>query len=593
MNDWKRRIIFILIFCLAASFRLYKLNWDENQHLHPDERFLTMVSNETKIPKSLAVYFDPQTSTLNPRNMGYDFFVYGNFPLIINKIVAVKLNNDNYHQLTIQGRFLSAIADLLIVLLIYKTVALLEKKYKLDQTIKSWAAFIYAITVLPIQLSHFFATDTFLNLFVFASFYFALQFYLQKKRKSFILSAVFLSLGLASKITAIFILPLNLALILLAALDKKSLSLILIKQQLKEITKNSNKKRIIKTMSQNLSKLLVKIILYLVISYLILRLVDPYLFADKNLLNPKISPEFINNIKALKSWEGKDVFFPPAIQWINKKIVLFALTNLVFIGFGLPQFLLLLSGLVYLIKLIQNKKSGARIFFIIINWIFIFFLYQSIQFIKALRYFIILYPFMSFLAAIGANWLINRNFPKIQKEKKTLFLSLVLMIWPLMFMSIYIKQHPRIKASEWIYKNLDNQSLILNELWDDALPLLITNQEGKKFRGEMLAVFDPDSEEKWQKIKPLLEKADYYILSSNRAWGSIPTVPEKYHQTSKFYQQLFEEKLGYKKIAEFSSYPSLKYLGIPIEFNDDKVDETFTVYDHPKVMIFKNIRKKD
>jgi len=40
---------------------------------------------------------------------------------------------------------------------------------------KYWAAFIYAIAVLPIQLSHFFAVDTFLNTFALMSVYFMLR----------------------------------------------------------------------------------------------------------------------------------------------------------------------------------------------------------------------------------------------------------------------------------------------------------------------------------------------------------------------------------------------------------------------------------
>ena len=42
----------------------------------------------------------------------------------------------------------------------------------------------------------------------------------------------------------------------------------------------------------------------------------------------------------------------------------------------------------------------------------------------------------------------------------------------------------------------------------------------------------------------LLEKTDYLILSSNRLWGSIPTVPEIYPQTSQYYQKLFKEEFG-------------------------------------------------
>jgi hypothetical protein len=92
----------------------------------------------------------------------------------------------------------------------------------------------------------------------------------------------------------------------------------------------------------------------------------------------------------------------------------------------------------------------------------------------------------------------------------------------------------------------------------------------------------------------ILNKADYYVLSSNRGWGSITTVPEKYPMMSKFYNDLLSGKTNYKLIKEFTSYPSLCYMlhVTCYMLNDQWADESFTVYDHPKVMIFKNVFSK-
>ena len=66
--------------------RLYGLNWDQSQHLHPDERFLTMVATDIRLPSSLWQYFDNAKSPLNPYNYPqYQFFVYGTFPLFLTK----------------------------------------------------------------------------------------------------------------------------------------------------------------------------------------------------------------------------------------------------------------------------------------------------------------------------------------------------------------------------------------------------------------------------------------------------------------------------------------------------------------------------
>jgi len=58
-----------------------------------------------------------------------------------------------------------------------------------------------------------------------------------------------------------------------------------------------------------------------------------------------------------------------------------------------------------------------------------------------------------------------------------------------------------------------------------------------------------------------------------------------YQRTAIYYQELFSGKLGFKKVAEFTQYPTIPFLNI--EIDDQKADESFTVYDHPKVMIFK------
>ena len=539
----KRFLIGLTIILLAFFFRFNNLNWDANFHLHPDERFLTMVGNAMKLPTSINQYFDQKTSLLNPANIGYNFFVYGRFPLIFTKFLAVKLNLDNYNDLTILGRQLSAFFDLLIIFFIIKTVGLLEKKLKLKPSIKYWAGFFYAISVLPIQLSHFFAVDTFLNFFMFGSFYFALKFCYEKKIKYLSFSTIFFGLAMASKVTAVFILPLNLFFIGFTYLKRPS----------------------------RIGKLLLILFIYLGISYFTLRLADPYLFQSTNFLNPTLNTQFMENLKQLKSFEGKDIWYPPAVQWIKKPAIIFSLINLTVFGVGIPYFVLVIIGI---FNILISKKYELLI---ILFWVLAFFFYQSIQFVKAMRYFIFIYPFLAIFAGIGIS--------KLFKTKNYLFYVIcfvIFLIWPLMFSSIYFHKNTRVEASEWIYKNLPGGAYILSESWDDSLPLGVLNNYGKQFTSDQLPVFDPDTPEKWQKMNDLLMRADYYVLSSNRGWGSIMTVSEKYPQMSQFYRDLLADKLSYKKIKEFEPY-YYKFFQLPNSW----IDESFTVYDHPEVIIFK------
>ena len=63
---WLYDLTLIVVLIAAAYFRVIGLNWDDNQHLHPDERFLTMVESALTPAQSLSEYFDTNNSPLNP-----------------------------------------------------------------------------------------------------------------------------------------------------------------------------------------------------------------------------------------------------------------------------------------------------------------------------------------------------------------------------------------------------------------------------------------------------------------------------------------------------------------------------------------------
>lgn len=565
------KISFVLILLIAALLRFNNLNWDSGFHLHPDERFLTMVGNAMVIPQTVNEYFDPSVSMLNPANIGYKFFVYGVLPLTLNKGLAVWLNTDTYNDYTVQGRMLSGIFDIFTLIILFQFVRLLEERFKLSKKLKYWTAFFYAIAVLPIQLSHFFAVDTFLSFFMLGSFYFSFKYYLHHKKMDVFISAVLFGLALATKINAVYILPLNMFFIALAFFS---------------VNKDHHK---------NVLKVLIYGMAYAVLSYITLRFANPYYFQSPNFFDPQFSRVFIENIRSLKSFEGPDVWFPPAIQWINTPPVWFSVKNLALYGVGIPYFIFLVIGFVAVFKLHKGHIYKVTLG-LITAWVIGLFLYQSVQFVKALRYFIFLYPFFAFFAAVGFYYVKSKI---VEFKPMNVFLQysiyavllISVIVWPMAFSYIYTQPHSRVAASEWMYKNIQSDSVLLTEHWDDGLPLPMPNPEQRIFTSKEMPVFGMDNAEKWEQIASLMAEGDYYVLSSNRGWGSMPTVPEKYPQMGQFYKDLFEGKLGYEKVAEFTSYPKIKILNFEFAFPDDNADETFTVYDHPKVMIFKNTTK--
>ncbi len=544
----KNKIVLLLIFLIGLFLRLYGLNWDQGNHLHPDERFLTMVTADIKIPTTVSQYFDNKISPLNPYNYPtYQFFVYGTFPIFITKYLSVLFNLDTYESIVLVGRSLSAIFDSLNIFLLYfLAIKIFSKKSKLIYL----PSLLYATCVLPIQLSHFYAVDTFLNTFLLATFTFLVY-------NLFLPASIFFGLALACKISAIYFLPI----IVLFLLPKFK-----------------------------------KFILFIVITFIVFRIFQPYIFNGIF----KLRPLFIDNIKQLQIMSSPDNNFPPAVQWINKIPLLRSSVNLLIFGLGLPLSLFFILSL----SKIKLKNTPTFIYFALL-WVIIIFLYQGSRFAHPMRYLLIIYPFICLLASL----------PFIKSKSKLLSLFLLChFLYAVGFLNIYSYPHSRVQASAWIYNNIAPGLTITNEYWDDPLPLSLRNNYSSIYNGIMLSPYDSDSPEKIQKLYNLINSADYIFMSSNRLWGSIPLVPHLYPYTSDYYKNLFSHNLNYKKVLEINSYPGfnipiIKYCyyfgpsnfpGIQnnwfdvdkrclypgIYLRDDTAEESFTVYDHPKVLIF-------
>lgn len=563
----KTHFVELLLLAFTLYSRLVGNDWDSGQHFHPDERFLTMVQLALKVPTSLNSYLDPAISTLSPYNQGYSFFVYGAFPLILNKIIAVFAQTDTYGLTTLQGRFLSGLVDCGTVLVLYHLTLSLFPKHTKRRVLALLVSASYALAVLPIQLAHFFAVDSFLTFCLTMTLLQHVRLVRSPSIKQFVVGAVFFALAIACKVNAVFMAPLLVPMVLIP------------------LWQHFRSKQLIITGLKFLGAGLV----YAIIVTFVLHLTTPHYFANAFVLNPIPSTQFINNIKSLKQYEGPDVWFPPAIQWLSKPKVWFSVKNIVLYGYGIGLSTLAVIGLFSLAAESKNRKQMVEQWMLygVVIWGLAVTLYQSLQFVQAIRYFIIVYPIFAILSGLGWLRLLQVFSNKKHQAIANSVIVVLLLIWPLAFLGVYHQKHSRVAASEWMHQTVPNHSLIGYEYWDDPLPIGVPGST-KQFVGESLHVFERDDFEKWRILNAQLNQLDYYVLSSNRAWGSITAIPRKYPRMAPYYQDLFAGKTDFELVAEFTNYPSLRYLGIPIDFPTDDADESFTVYDHPKVMIFMN-----
>lgn len=573
-------ITLIAIVALAAVFRLTGINWDSKSHLHPDERFLTMVATEITLPNSLQSYLDTRTSPANPHNKKFSFYVYGTYPMHIAKFVATVSNQHTYDGITIVGRILSTAVDLVTLLLVFLIASHLSKR----QSVGLLAAFCYAISVLPIQLSHFFTVDPYITLFTTMVLW-----QIIRGRMGFLLG-VTAGLAISAKVSGALILPvIGIGYCMLWPWNGQS-----------------------KTIWKTRKELVIKALFFLLGLFLTLRLAYPYLFVGFS-----VNPLILANWKQLASFNEPTTSFPPGLQWTSVLPTQPTLDLLVW-GFGIPLTVFAITALIRTIRISINKRTLPEATPLIL-WIVLVLGYQSLQFAKPMRYFWPIYPSLAVFSGLALSYGYTVLTKKIRHHftRYAVFfiVAMLLFIWPVSFLSLYTKPHTRIRASAWMYQHIPEGQTIAWEHWDDPLPFPMEGFPAPSiYKQIQLPSFDPDDTDKSEKIMAVVGKTDYIVLSSNRAYGALLKSKERFPFMANFYTRLFSGDLGFELAAQFTSRPTIPFpwrnicLYVPgfgygaasrmleecdeggISFIDDYADETFTVYDHPKVLIFKKVK---
>ncbi len=212
----------------------------------------------------------------------------------------------------------------------------------------------------------------------------------------------------------------------------------------------------------------------------------------------------------------------------------------------------------------------------------------------------------------GVGSLINRYAYPISVATVAIVL-MATVLYAIAFVGVYGRTHTAIAASDWINNNVPRNASIINggSYWDEQIPNL------RGYDVWTFPAYHPDRD--LNKIPELIERladADYVTFYSNRAYGSVARLPDEFPQSSTFYRLLFSGDLGYQMERAFTSYPTLAGVhlrddpygraglatppiapggdgGQPdgIVINLGYADENVIGYDHPQVLIFRNVER--
>ena len=613
-----RRVGLVVLLLVAFLLRVWNLDWDEGTHQHPDERYWSIVTADIQWEDPVT-YFNSEDSELNPYRYRSSW-VYGTLPLFAAKGAAefleadfflsnwvvsavdsvginlkedrLSANGEMYVAKTFNSGFeVQNIGRLLAALIDTGTVLL---TYFLGRALFSRAAGLIAATLLTfapihIQYSHFHGAEPWVTFFGTAAVLLSVLFYKSygtlgngdPPKRCEIIRALsigfFCGLAGASKFTGFIVFT---APVFAFALTT--------------FTNNWDKG----TSRARRSEAFFSFVTLVSVSGLMaigtFRVFQPYAFSN----SLKLHADFVTDLKYLQD-VNKGGDFPWVIQWVDRLPLFAPLKSMLWSGMGPGISVCVLIGIVFVCREILHRKDFSLL--IPISFVIALGALVTTQFNPLNRYYLPVYPMLIACGGFGIHrlWvgavrrLKSQQHDNIVWGSVALFCSLtmgVVLIWGAGFVNgVYQKTHPRLAASSWVTENIPAGALISRQVWDDAVPIRSADLSERSYALVEFDLFRSDSSidqesglAKPEVLLAQLDEVDYIIESSNRIYDSIPRMPAEYPSTVAYYEALFNEQLGFSKIASFENKPSL----LGFDFPSWGSEETFSVYDHPAVTIW-------
>lgn len=578
----------LLLLTLLVYTRFVNISWGLPFPFHPDERNMaTALQNLTCEIQNAK--FEIQ-DCFNPH-----FFAYGQFPLFLGYFLIQLGHLDmgrwghtvSFGEAVIALRIISVFASILTVWIGYKIIKIFTEKKVPDLILY---ALVLPLILSPalIQFSHFGTTESLLMFFYTLLIYLSILFTKNtlSEQRFLLLSSLIVGLAVATKISSLVFLTVP-AFIL-----------------------GFQKTKILQRLS-GLVKLLILAVFFSI------------LFSPHNIISFQ---EFMGSMEYESGVALGTIPVFYTAQFFDTVPILFQFTKIFPFALGWPILILFLVGFFTLPY--RWEYNVLRIGFLF------YFLPTVFLYAKWTRFMAPIMPSMIVFACLTLLRLyelcmniIEESARRKAQEGKlqwkaknfllfscsfALYASTFALIVPgIAYLSIYQSPDVRITTSEWIYKNIPPDSQILSEsgnVIDLPIQILESDLELPPYSTNSFNFYELDNDLKLQaQLDNEVQKADYIFVQSRRVFANYTCISDRqnsttavpkckllkqsYPKVNDYYEGLFSGKLGFEKVSEFQSYPQISFFGEKlIEFPDEYAEETWSIFDHPVVRIYK--RKK-
>lgn len=538
ITGWRVAAALALVLIVAAALRFYGLDWDQGLGAHPDERHVVAAAEALRWPECL-----------NPLAIDPDL-AYGHGPIYLLAAAAGFVRGVDP---LLVGRSLAALLDLGTVVLAF---ALARRMH--GPGVGLLAAAFVAVTLLHVQQAHFYTVDTAVTFLSVGALLWGVRLAQAGRAIDAWGAGLWAGLAVGTKASAAL-----LALPLAAACA------------LAPVRRRLRWRRGAAVAVAGVAT-----------------------FAVTNPFALAAFPAWCSNVAREAAIARGALDVPYTRQFHGTWPYLYPVAQQLIWGMGPVLGLVAFAGLgVAAWQAVRRPPGRAQ--WVLLAWTVPGFALVGALYAKFPRY---LLPLVPVLMTHAAEMVLGTG----RRGRRVRWLG-ALLIWLCaslhcsLLVGLYRSAHPWLEASEWFHQHAARGAVVAVEEWDHPLPV----GGGGRYRLRELPVFEEDAPGKWAEMEAVLAEADYVIVASRRGYSALARWPERYPRTTRYYERLFWGDLGFEPVACFGRAPGLG----PVAVADDpaaglpfslpglcrpeaayvvpvpRLDESFVVYDHPRVLI--------